>query len=427
MEEQIGSWSHTEGESFGEEDATNPMADFLKQDSGNYRSPQRGDVLDGVIVSVSVSEILIDVGCKTEGVVSNRDMEQMDLETLESLHEGHCVLAYVVRPGDGDQDRSLILSLRLAQLEKDWRAAAKIYEDGEAFEATITGFNKGGLIVHMGKVRGFVPASQLANAPRFRRSPEGSEEESPLACFVGRESRFKIIELDRKRNRLILSERAATREWRTGMKDRLLEELKEGETRHGVVSSLCHFGAFVDLGGADGLVHLSELSWGRVSDPSELLSVGDDIDVQVLSVDQERKRIALSIKRLQPEPWSRIDEDYHVEQLVQGTITRLTDFGAFARLDKNIEGLIHISELSEERVGHPSEVVAEGETRTLQVIRVDGARRRIGLSLRRAEESVLEGSDLEDEGEVPDADQSEASDSTEAAEAVAVLQDVDTD
>jgi len=388
MEEHNDRWLNTEEEGLREKEMKNPMEDFLSHDTNSYRPPRRGEIREGVIVSVSPSEILIDVGAKTEGVVSSRDMDQMDPETLESLHEGDSVLAFVVRPGD--QDKPLVLSLKRAEIEKDWRSAEKIYKAGEPFDAKITGFNKGGLLVHIGQVRGFVPMSLLAKAPKYRPTAEGSEEESPLACFVGRESRFKIIELDRKRNRLILSERAATRELRAGRKEQLLEELKEGETRRGVVSNLCSFGAFVDLGGADGLIHISELSWGRVSHPSDLLSVGKEIDVFVLSIDRERRRIALSLKRLEPEPWSRIDEDYHVDQIVQGTITRLTDFGAFARLENNIEGLIHISELSDQHIAHPREIVAEGETHTLQVIRVDRERRRIGLSLRRVMESARE-------------------------------------
>ena len=412
MEEHNDRWLNAEEEGIGEKEAKNPMEDLLSQDTSSYHPPRRGEIREGVIVSISPSEILIDVGAKTEGVVSSRDMEQMDADTLESLHEGDSVLAFVVRPGD--QDKALVLSLKRAEIEKDWRGAEKIYEAGEPFDAKITGFNKGGLLVHIGQVRGFVPMSLLAKAPRYRPTAEGSEEESPLACFVGRESRFKIIELDRKRNRLILSERAATRELRVGRKEQLLEELKEGETRRGVVSNLCSFGVFVDLGGADGLIHISELSWGRVSHPSDLLSVGKEIDVFVLSIDQERRRIALSLKRLEPEPWSRIDEDYHVEQIVQGTITRLADFGAFARLENDIEGLIHISELSDQHISHPREVVTEGDTHTLQVIRVDRERRRIGLSLRRVIESAHEEDELvggeEGQGEAQDEGQGEAQD-----------------
>jgi small subunit ribosomal protein S1 len=199
---------------------------------------------------------------------------------------------------------------------------------------------------------------------------------------------LKVIEIDRGRNRLILSERAAMREWRKQSKERLLAELQEGDVRTGEVISICDFGAFVDLGGADGLIHLSELSWRRVAHPSEVLKVGDEVEVYVLNVDRERKRIGLSLKRLEADPWSLVAERYHVGQLVEGTITKLVKFGAFARIfDEDVEGLIHVSELSEERIGHPREVVAEGDIRTLRVIRIDPDKRRIGLSLKRVASS----------------------------------------
>jgi small subunit ribosomal protein S1 len=196
---------------------------------------------------------------------------------------------------------------------------------------------------------------------------------------------LKVIDIDRRRNRLILSERLAMREWRRKMKDQLLDSLAEGDVYDGVISSIADFGAFVDLGGADGLIHLSELSWNRVNHPSEVVKVGQDVKVQILNVDQDRRRIGLSLRRLQPHPWDLVEDHYEVGQIVRGQITKLVNFGAFARLDKDgIEGLIHISELSEQRVGHPKEVVAEGEEHDLRVIRIDVERRRMGLSLKQA-------------------------------------------
>jgi small subunit ribosomal protein S1 len=237
----------------------------------------------------------------------------------------------------------------------------------------------------LGKVRGFVPSSQIVSLKGRRRSAEG---EDPLAELVGNKMQLKVIEIDRSRNRLILSERAAMREWRKQHKEKLLAELQEGDIRKGEVISLCDFGAFVDLGGADGLIHLSELSWRRVSHPSEVLKVGDEVEVYVINVDRERKRIGLSLKRLEPDPWSVIAERYQVGQLVEGTITKLVKFGAFARIfDDDIEGLVHLSELSEERISHPREVVQEGDVRTLRIIRIDPDQRRIGLSLKRVASS----------------------------------------
>lgn len=398
-----------EGRETKGEDFYPSMAELLEE-SYAYRPFQRGDVLTGVIVSVSPTEILIDIGAKTEGVVSSRELERMGPEAIEKLKVGDEVPVYVLNPED--KNGNTILSLIRAQLEKDWQAAQKLFEAGECFETMVSGYNKGGLIVRLGKVRGFVPASQLV--PPSQKAQEASQSnEERWARMVGQPLRLKIIELDRRRNRLILSERAAMREWRKQQREKLLNELQEGDIIRGRVSSLCNFGAFIDLGGTDGLVHLSELSWERVSHSKEVLRVGEEVDVYVLNVDREKRRIGLSIKRLQPEPWSLVSEKYSVGQLVQGTITKLTNFGAFARLDNDeIEGLIHISELSKDPITHPKEVVKEGDVVTLRIIRIDANRRRIGLSLKRvAEEEYVdldwrEGypSDLAEEFEEPDAE-----------------------
>jgi len=380
---------------------THPMASLLESEYA-YKTPQHGDILQGIIMQITPNEVLIDVSSKSEGIVTGRELERMDPEMRKSLRVGQELLVYVVRPED--QDGNVVLSLTRAQIEADWRKAEELYAAEEIFEAQVAGHNKGGLIVRIGRVRGFVPSSQLVSIRR-RRSEEGEGEDSDdpeLAKAVGKSLRFKIIELDRRRNRLILSERAAAREWRREQKEKLLSELQENEVRTGVVSSLCDFGAFVDLGGADGLIHLSELSWGRVSHPREVLKVGDEVEVYVLHIDRERRRIALSLKRLQPEPWSQIDERYEIGQLVQGTITKITNFGAFARLDGDVEGLIHISELSEQRIGHPREVVQEGQALELRVIRIDSARKRIGLSLRRVNDAEIEDYTWEPEGEGTD-------------------------
>jgi small subunit ribosomal protein S1 len=372
-----------EGRETKEGNSVHSMEELLEE-SYAYRPFQRGDILKGVIVSASPTEILIDIGSKTEGLVSSRELERMGPEAIERLGVGDEVPVYILNPED--KNGNVILSLSRAQLEKDWQAAQEVFEAGECFETSVSGYNKGGLIVRLGKVRGFVPASQLA--PYYYRSQEEPQSnEEYWARMVGQQLRLKIIELDRRRNRLILSERAAMREWRKQQKEKLLDELQEGDVRRGRVSSLCNFGAFIDLGGADGLVHLSELSWGRVSHSKEVLQVGDEVDVYILNVDREKRRIGLSIKRLQPEPWSLVPEKYSVGQLVQCTITKLANFGAFARLDNDeIEGLIHISEFSEEPIAHPKEVVKEGDVVTLRIIRIDADRRRMGLSLKRVEE-----------------------------------------
>jgi len=252
----------------------------------------------------------------------------------------------------------------------------------DVFRSQVAGFNKGGLIVKLGKVRGFVPASQLG--PNRRRF-DGDSPEQKWGKMMGEEIAVKVIEVDRGRNRLIMSERAAAREVRDSLKDKLLAELKEGDVRTGHVISLADFGAFVDIGGADGLVHLSELSWNRVAHPKEVVEVGQEVKVRVLHVDQEKKRIALSMKHSEDDPWNEIAKTFHPDQLVQGTITKLTKFGAFVRLADadEVEGLIHISELAEGHVDHPRSVVQEGDQVTLRIIKVEPERRRIGLSLKR--------------------------------------------
>ncbi|MCL6431171.1 MAG: S1 RNA-binding domain-containing protein [Anaerolineae bacterium] len=380
---------------------THPMASLLDSQY-DYKTAQHGDILQGVIMQITPTEILVDVGSKSEGIISGRELERMDPELRRSLRVGQQVLAYVIRPED--QDGNIVLSLTRAQMEADWRRAEELYAAEEIFEAQVAGHNKGGLIVRIGRVRGFVPSSQLVSVRR-RRGDSAEEEEADdneLAKLVGKTLRFKIIELDRRRNRLILSERAAAREWRREQKEKLLNELQENEVRTGVVSSLCDFGAFVDLGGADGLIHLSELSWGRVTHPREVLKVGEEVQVYILHIDRERRRIALSLKRLQPEPWSQIDQRFTIGQMVEGTITKITNFGAFARLEGDVEGLIHISELSDQRISHPREVVQEGQTLALRVIRIDSARKRIGLSLRRVNDEEIGDYTWEPEDDITD-------------------------
>ncbi|GAB4560252.1 MAG: 30S ribosomal protein S1 [Anaerolineae bacterium] len=364
------------------EQDVHPMAELLDAEDFSDFQPKAGEIRDGIVVSVSPTEILIDIGAKSEGVVSGRELERLG-EDLEKLKPGDSVLAYVVRPED--KDGNIVLSLTRAQQERDWRRAEELLNSQEVFEGVVSAYNRGGVIVRLGKVRGFVPGSQLVTTAPV---PEDAADEpgSQWAGLVGKKLQLKVIELDRRRNRLILSERQAMREWRKSQKERLLDTLKKGDRVRGRVSSLASFGAFVDLGGADGLIHLSELSWSRVNHPSEVLQVGQEVEVEVINVDRERKRIGLSLRRTQPEPWSVVHEKYAVGQLVEGTITKLASFGAFARIDDDIEGLIHISELADHHINHPSEVVKEGDKVTLRIIRIEPQRRRMGLSLKRVDE-----------------------------------------
>lgn len=380
--------------------ASSSMADLV--DDFQYKPLKAGDTRDGIIVSITPTEILVDVGAKSEGFVHQREMERLGKEYLDSLSVGDSVVVYVVRPED--RDGNIVLSLSRAQQERDWRDAEALLESGDVFESAVIGFNRGGVICRVGKVRGFIPASQLVTKGEAKGD---ANEETRYASMVGKSLWLKVVELDRKRNRLILSERLAQRERRRGRKDELLSELKKGDVRKGRISSLAKFGAFVDLGGADGLIHLSELSWSRVNHPNEVIQVGDEVQVYVLNVDRDRKRIGLSLRRLEPEPWSVVHDRYAVGQVVEGVITKLASFGAFARVDGTLEGLIHISELANHRVTHPREVVKEGDVLNLRIIRIDPARRRMGLSLKRAaEEEYAEvdwrAADLDDDDEATD-------------------------
>ena len=367
------------------------MEQFLIDPAHDYRNLQYGDTIDGTIMQVGRDEILVDIGSKAEGVVPAREMQSLSNEDRAQLEAGDILLVFVVQ--SEDQEGRAVLSIDKARQEKSWRRLQQIYEAAEVIEAKVVNYNKGGLLVSLDGVRGFVPASQVSG---ISRGPE-TQKQSDMARLVGNELTLKVIEINRTRNRLILSERQAAQEVREGRKDELLSSLKEGDVRSGVVTSVCDFGAFVDIGGADGLVHLSEISWSRVKHPSEVLKPGDKVDVYVLNVDNDRKRIALSIKRTQNEPWTTVGDRYHLGQVVEGTITQLASFGAFARIEDGIEGLIHVSEMGDGQAQHPRDVVQEGDTVQVRIIRIDPARRRMGLSMRL--EGELEPSEPEPEAE----------------------------
>jgi small subunit ribosomal protein S1 len=369
-------------------DAASLMEQFLNDPSHDYKSLKYGDVMDGVIMHLDREEILVDIGSKSEGIVPSREYSSLTPEEKAALHVGDTILVFVVQPEN--QEGHAVVSIDRARQEKSWRRLQELHEANEVIEAEVTNYNKGGLLVNLDGVRGFVPASQVTEI----RGGDEASKQADMARLIGTSLPLKVIEINRHRNRLILSERQAVQERRDVMKERLIEELSEGEVRKGRVSSICDFGAFVDIGGADGLVHLSELSWSRVRHPSEVLRVGQEVDVYVLGINAQEKKIALSIKRTQAEPWSRVAAAYEVGQLVRGTVTQLANFGAFARIEDGIEGLIHVSELVDDRVTHPKQVVTEGDDLLLRIIRIDPQRRRMGLSLRRA----LDTPDAELEG-----------------------------
>jgi len=358
---------------------------------------RRGDVVEGVVMRADADGIFVNIGQKAEGHVPPTEMRTLNDEELVNLVVGVSVLTMVVRPETADQPA--ILSVDRAVGEQGWRYLEKALENGEVIDGTITGFNRGGSIVEVEGVQGFVPMSQLVSVSRdhFRMYQDSEGEVDPeidaarrdaQAQDIGKSLQMKVLEVNRGRNRAIFSERQAVQEMRDEQKARLIEELTEGEIRMGKVTGISSFGAFVDLGGADGLIHISELSWSLVNSPDEVVKVGDELDVFVLRVDAENKKIALSLRRLQPEPWETIHERHAVGDVVQATITKLTNFGAFARVEDSVEGLVHISELSTRMITHPREVVREGEEVQVKILRIEPDRRRLGLSLKQAVEET---------------------------------------
>jgi small subunit ribosomal protein S1 len=346
-----------------------------------YLQAKRGEIRQAQIISISDDGIMVDLGLKREGLIPGYDLQRVGTETAHELSEGDEISVYVVRPED--REGNIVVSWYRARQEQDWVEAQKLLDSGDIWEGKVKGYNRGGLIVPFGKIRGFVPASHVTG---ISRRMDHNKLQERLAEMVGQTLPLKVLEVNRQSRRLILSERAARREWRAARREQLLDELQEGDTVRGVVSNICDFGAFVDIGGTDGLVHISELSWRRTNHPREVLSVGDEVEAYVLRVDRDRRRIGLSLKMLQADPWESVEQNYYVGQLVTGVITKLTDFGAFAALEDGIEGLIHISELAEVSPRHPSEVIARDAVVPLLVVKVDGRRRRMGLSLRRVSE-----------------------------------------
>lgn len=337
---------------------------------------ERGDLVAGTVLSLDNQGLIIGVGSMRDGFVSRRDLERLGMQPSD-FKVGQDVDVTILRLED--EDGNLVLSISQARQNEDWKLAEDLLQKDEVWRGTVTDANRGGLIILFGNLRGFVPASHVAELPRGLSEDERT---SYLTRLVGQLVNLKVIEVNRKRRRLVFSQRDAQRGSRDARKEVLLEELKEGEVRKGVVSGLRDFGAFVDLGGADGLIHISELAWHRVKHPREVLNVGDEVTVYILRLDDEGKRIGLSLKRLQPNPWSIVDEMYHVGQLVDGMVSRLSEFGAFVSMEPGVEALLHVSQISNPAPAHPSEFIREGDRLLMRVISIESDKQRLGLSLK---------------------------------------------
>ena len=342
---------------------------------------ERGDIVRGTVLSIDSHGLLVDVGWKQDGIVTRNDIERMGMNPADFQLNAEIDVA-VVRLHDSNGN--LILSAAQARQNEDWKRAQQMMDDDALWTGQINDANKGGLMMPFGHLRGFIPASHVVDLPR------GLKEEDRLAhlqTLIGSEMTVKVIEVNRKRRRLVFSQLDAEQENRLARKQALLRELAEGSSRQGVVSGLCDFGAFVDLGGADGLIHISELAWHRVRHPSQIVNIGDQVEVYILNLDDEGRRIGLSLKRLKPNPWTLVDDMYHVGQLVEGLISRVESFGAFVSLEPGIEALLHISQISKNSQENSIRHLYEGQKLLLRIISIESKRQRLGLSLNEVAEA----------------------------------------
>lgn len=353
------------------------MAELLAESerAEQLRPPRSGEIVEGTVSRISGDEVLVDLGGRSAGVLSRREAEG------EELRVGGTVMAFVERT-EGPEGQ-VVLSLRKARRERRWLRLKEMERSGEVTEAPIVEANRGGVVADVG-MRGFVPLSQLSSVGGVDRPEDPGEVPSALTALVGRRIPVKVIEADPQRNRLILSEKAAAQELRRRRKAQAAAALREGDVLEGTVTQVAGFGLFVDVGTAEGLVHRSEVTWDKGANPLSMHRVGDRVRVKVIGIDRERDRISLSIRELADDPWSRVGTDVRMGDDVDATITRLMPFGAFARIAEGLEGLIHVSELSTERVTDPADAVKVDDVVRVRVVGIDPERRRLSLSIRQA-------------------------------------------
>lgn len=340
----------------------------------DYEDPRRGQILEGEIIHVDEDSVLVDIGAKRDAIVPRKDLDQLDDEYRQGIQRGDKIPVYVTRTGKLGGD--LFVSINRGLEQEDWERAKTYLDSGEVSNPEIIGQNKGGVVVRFGRLRGFVPNSHIPDLRRGAGTEELREQKEEL---IGSTLPVKVIEVNQKRRRLVLSSRAARHERRS----QRLEQLEPGTTITGKVVNLVDFGAFVDLGGVDGLVHISELDWSRVEHPSEILEVGQDLEVEITDVDVERERVSLSRKSLLKNPWQTITEEYSPGDLVEGEVTNVRNFGAFVMLPEGVEGLIHVSELGIVGPGYPQDIVHPGDKVLVRILDIEQDRERISLSMSR--------------------------------------------
>jgi small subunit ribosomal protein S1 len=354
------------------EQTSSDFAAMLEESFNTYAPPQRGEIRKAIILEIAPREVIVDLGAKRDGIVTIQDLDRLDPEVRARLKVGEEVPVYVINPRD--QDENLIVSINMGLQQYDWEEAKRLLGSDQAVEVVVKGNNRGGILVQWNRLEGFIPSSHLVSV--------GTGGRETWDSMIGMKLGVKVIEVDQARRRLIFSEREAQREWRAQQKARLLAELKEGDVVKGTVTGLRDFGAFVNLGGADGLIHVSELAWHRVDHPRDVLKVGDEIEVYVLSLDRQSNRIALSRKRLLEDPWQKAGEKYHEGQAVEGTVTNVVDFGAFVALDDGLEGLLHLSEMGDGSLKEPFSYVKKGDRLTLRISHLEPEKRRVGFTQR---------------------------------------------
>ncbi|PJF44532.1 MAG: 30S ribosomal protein S1 [Phototrophicales bacterium] len=376
----------------------------------DYRPPRRGEIREAEILQINRdrNEIIVElIGAKQDGLVTSKDLEHLDPSFVDSLEVGMRVPVFVLQPRD--RDGNLVVSINMGLQQNDWEDAIVLKETEEVVPVQVVGFNKGGILVRWRSLEGFIPASHMVTVPPTLQGQERIDALNELKR-TGQPIDVKVIEVNPERRRLIFSEREAQREIRAQRKAELLESLNEGKVVRGTVTGLRDFGAFVNIGDADGLIHVSELAWHRVDHPSDVLSVGDEIDVFILNLDKENNRIALSRKRLLPDPWETADSKYHEGQLVEGTVTNVVDFGAFIALDDGLEGLLHLSEMGDGSLKEPYSYVKKGDRLQLRISRLEPDRRRVGFTQRWGTEIVEGESEGDSSAETTETDLPETSD-----------------
>ena len=359
----------------------------------SYTPPRRGEIREATILQIDEREIIVDLGAKQDGIVPSQDLDRMDDAFRESLATGASVPVYVVNPRD--QNENLIVSINMGLQRYDWEKARELLSSQDAVDVKVSGYNKGGALVRWNRLEGFIPSSHLVSTNL------SVDRKDAMIQLIGSTLGVKVIEVDQDRRRLIFSEREAQKEWRARRKAKLLAELNVGDVVNGVVTGLRDFGAFVNIGGADGLIHVSELAWHRVDHPRDILSIGEEIEVYVLNLDRQTNRIALSRKRLLNDPWDDAQIRYHEGQLVGGYVTNVVDFGAFVALEDGLEGLLHLSEMGDGALKEPHSYVQKGDQLSLRISHLEPEKRRVGFTQRWGTEVGEEASDEVSDAEEP--------------------------